>query len=191
MLEVGVSAATDITGFGLLGHLRNVTRASGCSATLWMDAMPVIDAAVTYAGQGIVPGGTHANRRFLTESVAFEPGVGEVSQLLLCDAQTSGGLLLAVSPGRAQALVSALTSRGTPCARIIGQLDAGQAGTTRVLPARRPADSVSGRWHPNSRHPAHRNDLFACNGCGSSNPPPPPGVPGAPGSAGGPVGGRP
>jgi selenide,water dikinase len=145
MLEVGVHAATDVTGFGLLGHLRNVTRASGCSATVWMDAVPVIEAAVTYAGQGIVPGGTHANRRFLVESVTFEPGVDEVSQLLLCDAQTSGGLLIAVAPERTQALLAALSSRAAPCARVIGQLREGAVGTTRVLPARQPAVSVSGR----------------------------------------------
>jgi selenide,water dikinase len=151
MLEVGVHAATDVTGFGLLGHLRNLTRASGCSATVWMDTVPLLPAAVTYASQGIVPGGTHANRRFLVESVTFEPGVDEVSQLLLCDAQTSGGMLIAVSPERTQALLAALTARGTPCAQVVGQLDAsataaaGPTGTTRVLPARRAADSVSGR----------------------------------------------
>jgi selenide,water dikinase len=147
MLEVGVHAATDVTGFGLLGHLRNVTRASGCSATIWMDAVPLLDAAIAYARQGIVPGGTHANRRFLTESVTFA-GVDEASQLLLCDAQTSGGLLLAVAPDRTQALLAALERRATPCACVIGRLggpDAQEPGTATVLPARPQADSVSGR----------------------------------------------
>jgi selenide, water dikinase len=133
MMEVGVHAATDVTGFGLLGHLRNLTRASGCSATVWMDAVPLLEAAVVYAGQGIVPGGTHANRRFLTESVEFASGVDEPTQLLLCDAQTSGGMLIAVAPSLAQQLVSTLAARGTPCASIIGELGDGTPGTARVV----------------------------------------------------------
>ncbi len=133
MLEVGVHAATDVTGFGLLGHLRNVTRASGCSANVWADAVPRIEAAMTYAREGIVPGGTHANRRFLAESVEFAPGVDEATRLLLCDAQTSGGMLIAVAPERSPKLLSALAGRGTPCAEVIGQLDDGPAGTARVM----------------------------------------------------------
>ena len=86
MIQVGVHAATDVTGFGLLGHLRNVTRASGCAATIWLDAVPVLDAARAYVRAGIAPGGTHANRRFLAGSVdATGAGVGEADQLLLCD----------------------------------------------------------------------------------------------------------
>jgi selenide,water dikinase len=88
---------------------------------------------MTYAREGIVPGGTHANRRFLSESVEFASGVDEASRLLVCDAQTSGGLLIAVSPERSQALVSALAARGTPCAEVIGQLDDGPVGTARVM----------------------------------------------------------
>ena len=65
-------AATDVTGFGLLGHLRNVTKASGCSATIWLEEVPVLDAARSYVRDGVVPGGTHANSRFLKESVTVE-----------------------------------------------------------------------------------------------------------------------
>jgi selenide,water dikinase len=132
MLEVGVHAATDVTGFGLLGHLRNVTKASGCAATVWVDRVPVLEAARAYAREGIVPGGTHANRRFLAESVEYREGVDEADQLLVCDAQTSGGLLIAVAPERAGQLVDALARVGTPCAAIIGRIEAGVAGTARV-----------------------------------------------------------
>jgi selenide,water dikinase len=132
MLEVGVHAATDVTGFGLLGHLRNVTRASGCAATIAADAVPALEAARTYVREGIAPGGTHANRRFLLESTRFEAGVDESTQLLLCDAQTSGGLLVAVAAEKADALVAALRARGTPCAAVLGRFEDGPPGTTRV-----------------------------------------------------------
>jgi selenide,water dikinase len=132
MLEVGVHAATDVTGFGLLGHLRNVTKASGCAATVWMESVPVLEAARAYVREGIVPGGTHANRRFLADSVDYADGVDDAVQLLLCDAQTSGGLLIAVAPERAEALVDALQRAGTPCADVVGCLEAGTAGRARV-----------------------------------------------------------
>jgi len=132
MLEVGVHAATDVTGFGLLGHLRNVTKASGCAATVFMERVPVLQAARAYVDEGIAPGGTHANRRFLADSVAYAAGVDEAAQLLLCDAQTSGGLLIAVAPERAESLVDALRRAGTPCAAVIGRVEAGAAGTARV-----------------------------------------------------------
>jgi selenide,water dikinase len=136
MLEVGVHAATDVTGFGLLGHLRNMTKASGCAATVWLDEVPVLEAARAYVREGIVPGGTHANRRFLAESVDYEDGVDTTEELLLCDAQTSGGLLVAVAPERASSLVEALKRAGTPCAAVVGRVDAAPAGTARVT--RRP-----------------------------------------------------
>jgi selenide,water dikinase len=132
MLNVGVHAATDVTGFGLLGHLRNVTRASGCSATVWVARVPVLDAAWTYVRAGIAPGGTHANRRYLADSVDYAAGVDEAAQLVLCDAQTSGGLLIAVAPERADRLVDVLGRAGVPCAAVIGRIEAGPPGTTRV-----------------------------------------------------------
>jgi selenide,water dikinase len=134
MLEVGVHAATDVTGFGLLGHLRNVTKASGCAATVWVDRVPVLEAAWRYVRAGIAPGGSHANRRFLAESVDYGAGVDEAAELVLCDAQTSGGLLIAVPPERAERLVDALERAGTSCAAVIGCIEAGAAGTARVLP---------------------------------------------------------
>jgi selenide,water dikinase len=133
MLNVGVHAATDVTGFGLLGHLRNLTRASGCSATVWVGRLPVLEAAWTYVREGIAPGGTHANRRFMADSVEYGPGVDEAAQLVLCDAQTSGGLLIAVAPERADRLVDVLERAGVPCTAVVGRLEAGVAGTARVL----------------------------------------------------------
>ena len=71
------AACTDVTGFGLLGHLRNLTAASGCAATVRLDAVPVLDAAWSYVREGIAPGGTHANRRFLGDWVEYASGVDE------------------------------------------------------------------------------------------------------------------
>jgi selenide,water dikinase len=131
MNAVGARAATDVTGFGLLGHLRNLAKASGCAARVRLGAVPVIDAAWGYVAEGIAPGGTHANRRFLAEHVAYE-GVDDKGQLVLCDAQTSGGLLVAVPEKDAPRLVGELVKRGTPCAAIVGALEAGEAGKIRV-----------------------------------------------------------
>jgi selenide,water dikinase len=133
MQDVGVHAATDVTGFGLLGHLRNMTKASGCSATIWLDAVPVLEAAWDYVRNGIAPGGTHANRRFLRESVLFERDVDEAAQLVLCDAQTSGGMLIAVSAERVDVLKAALVAKGAPVAAVIGSLEEGAAGGARIV----------------------------------------------------------
>jgi selenide,water dikinase len=135
MATVDVHACTDITGFGLLGHLRNVAAASGCAAVVRLDAVPAIDAARGYAREGIVPGGTHANWRFLDEWVEYAPAIAKDEQLLLCDAQTSGGLLIAVAPRDADALCRALERRGAPCAAVIGGLESGRAGRMRVVRA--------------------------------------------------------
>jgi selenide, water dikinase len=132
MVAVGVHAATDVTGFGLLGHLRNVVAASGCSADVWLEEVPVLEAAWTYARAGVAPGGTHANHRFLSDVVTYEGVIDRVSQLVLCDAQTSGGLLIAVAPEKVNALVAELERRGAPARAIIGRLEGGPAGSIRV-----------------------------------------------------------
>src|SRR4029453_16164001 len=85
-----VHALTDITGFGLLGHLRNVTAASGVTAEVWADRVPVLEAAREYVKAGIAPGGTRANAKFLADWVEYASDVRQEEQLLLCDAQTSG-----------------------------------------------------------------------------------------------------
>jgi selenide, water dikinase len=127
MVEVGVRAATDITGFGLLGHLRNIVAASGCTAHVKLSDVPVIPAAWKYVKDGIVPGGTHANWRFLGEWVEYAPKVDKNAQLVLCDAQTSGGLLMSVTEKKAAQLVRALLERGAPCAAVVGHVTEGPA----------------------------------------------------------------
>ena|SRR5687768_5527472 len=126
MVEIGVHAATDVTGFGLLGHLRNIVAASKCTAVVRKGRVPMIEAAKRYVAEGIAPGGTHANVRFLAEWVDFG-GASKEEELLLCDAQTSGGLLIAVSEEKSERLVRALQDRGTSCAAIVGHFEEGPA----------------------------------------------------------------
>lgn len=127
-----VHALTDVTGFGLLGHLRNVTAASQVTAEVWADAVPVLAAAREYVAAGIAPGGTRANRSFLADWVGYAPDVTEDEQLLLCDAQTSGGLLAAVPAEQAEPLVRALAAAGTPAAAVVGRITGTGAGRITV-----------------------------------------------------------
>ena len=132
MARAGAHALTDITGFGLLGHLRNLAAASGVAATIWSDRVPVISAAREYVRQGVAPGGTHANRRFLSRWVEYAEDLDEWEQLLLCDAQTSGGLLAALPRERAEEVVRELQAHGMSWAAVVGSIEPGESGRIRV-----------------------------------------------------------
>ncbi len=129
-------ACTDVTGFGLLGHLRNVAAGSRLAARVWLSEVPVLSAAWDYVTEGVAPGGTRANLRFLQGCTTWQAGLTNEAQLVLCDAQTSGGLLLVVAPDRADALLGALREARTPAAAVIGRLEAGLPGTLFVDHAR-------------------------------------------------------
>jgi selenide,water dikinase len=131
-----VHALTDVTGFGLLGHLRNVTAASGVTAEVWADRVPVLPAARDYVKAGIAPGGTRANAKFLADWVEYAPGVSPEEQLLLCDAQTSGGLLAAVPESQAEAAARALSDAGTLASAVVGRIAGSGGGKIRVVPTR-------------------------------------------------------
>ena len=135
-VEVGVHAATDITGFGLLGHLRELCVASGVSAQIDIAAVPVIDGVRDLLDAGMVAGGTQRNHAFVAPDVDFGP-LPEREQLLLADAQTSGGLLLSVAAERAEQLVAACQARGTLAAGVIGGITAGAAGKITIRPNER------------------------------------------------------
>src|SRR6185369_1225139 len=121
-------ALTDVTGFGLLGHLRNVVAASNVGARVFFDRVPVLPAAVEYVRAGISPGGTHANHKFLSDWVSYADDVTKEEQLILCDAQTSGGLLAAVAPDQAEAVVASLRARGVAQAVAIGRTESANSG---------------------------------------------------------------
>ncbi len=126
-LEVGVNAATDVTGFGLLGHLREVLVASGLAARIDAARVPVIPGVRELIAAGMVAGGTKRNHAFVSPDVDWA-GLAESEQFLLADAQTSGGLLLTVDPARAGALINALGRHGTPVAAVIGHTVEGAPG---------------------------------------------------------------
>ncbi|MFI5234119.1 MAG: selenide, water dikinase SelD [Gemmatimonadales bacterium] len=130
-LAHGVRCATDVTGFGLLGHLGNILRSSALAAEIFFESLPLLPRARELAEAGVVPGGTERNYK-AAEGTAWEDGLSQAERILCCDAQTSGGLLLAVAPERAEALVGALRAEQTPVAAIIGQLVAGPAGAVSV-----------------------------------------------------------
>jgi len=122
MLKVGANACTDVTGFGLLGHLREMAVGSGVDVTLSAGTVPTLPAAWTFAGAGVVPGGTLNNLTHVEPHVTFAPGVSRVAQLILADAQTSGGLLISLPADRADDLLAALHARRVSDAACIGQV---------------------------------------------------------------------
>ncbi len=121
MIEVGVNACTDITGFGLLGHLKGMLDGSKVGATLSVSDIPTIPAAWEMIDRGFVPGGTGRNRMWIEKNVTWHPDVSEAARIMLMDAQTSGGLLIAVSADKRDALLKALESRSTSGA-VIGHI---------------------------------------------------------------------
>jgi selenide, water dikinase len=129
-LEAGVRCATDVTGFGLLGHLGNILAASGVGARIEFSRLPILSGAVELAARGCVPGGTRRNLEAARAEWADD--LGEAERLLVVDAQTSGGLLLAVPPARLELLLAALAREGTPAAAVIGEI-LPEAGVLRVV----------------------------------------------------------
>jgi len=127
-----VHAATDVTGFGLLGHLHNMLVASGLAAELDAASVPLLPMALELAGSGAIPGGTKRNREALAEHVKLGAEIPEPLGVLLFDAQTSGGLLIAVAAGRVDSLLAALEREATPAAVRIGRLTRGTPGTIAV-----------------------------------------------------------
>jgi selenide, water dikinase len=130
MVEVGVEAATDVTGYGLLGHLHEMVVASGVGAEIDASVVPFLPGTLELAESGVVPSGTRSNLAFVDPHVDWGE-VTEPERLALADAQTSGGLLLAVSGERADRLAEEFQGRGIDAARI-GRTVAGVAGSITV-----------------------------------------------------------
>jgi selenide,water dikinase len=120
MQEIGVTACTDVSGFGLLGHLLEMMNGSGTSAVVSAGAVPILSAAVETAASGVVPGGTRDNFSYTRPHVEYDKTVSETMAIVLNDAQTSGGLLISVASGKASPLAALLRSKGVGCAAAIG-----------------------------------------------------------------------
>jgi len=126
MVEVGVSAATDVTGYGFVGHLLEM----GVGAEIRMKDIPLLDGAREWLRRGYRPEGTMRNAEAFRTRVAL--GVGEEDYLLLCDAQTSGGLLMAVPPDRLEALESRMRRSGLFYAKV--GVITGESGKVALAP---------------------------------------------------------
>jgi selenide,water dikinase len=131
MVAAGVRAGTDVTGFGLLGHLHRLLAASGVAARVRANAVPLIEGALALAEAGNVPGGTVRNLADVAASVSFAATVDQRTRTLLGDAQTSGGLLVAVAPERLNALLEALAGVA-PVGAVIGEVVEGPPGRIEV-----------------------------------------------------------
>ncbi len=133
MIEVGASTATDITGFGLIGHLSEVLSASRCSARLHAGSVPFFKEAVSLAELGTVPGGTRANQKNYEPIVEWEENVSHTDRVLMNDAQTSGGLLIFVPKERKERLVQALQKENILAANIGDVFEETGKGTKRII----------------------------------------------------------
>lgn len=132
MMTYPVTACTDVTGFGLLGHLREMAKASQCDVEIEFNKVPIIPAAIEFAVADIIPGGSKNNLNFVSPNVDFD-NLPKVNQYILADAQTSGGLLMAVPEKHANHLLNDLHQSGVTDARIIGKFTSGKEGRIKVI----------------------------------------------------------
>ena len=124
MQSVGVNACTDITGFGLLGHMMEMMNGSGTSAVVEADTVPFLPGARELAVSGVIPGGTRDNESYTSPFVRYADSISATRWLLLNDAQTSGGLLISVSQDKADRLLTLLNEKGVDSAAVIGRVTA-------------------------------------------------------------------
>jgi selenide,water dikinase len=127
-----IGGVTDVTGFGLLGHLREMLRASGCSGRIYHGKVPLLPGAADLASQGHLPGGTKRNLADLHPDIEFAEDVPETRRLLLSDAQTSGGLLITVSDSELALLLQDLEAAGSGN-WLVGDIREGPPGRIEVV----------------------------------------------------------
>lgn len=117
-VAAGVRAGTDVTGFGLLGHLFEMAKGSGVAIEVYAQQLPLMTGAWEYAAMGLVPGGAYANRDYLGDKVRFTGEIDGTTKDLMYSPETSGGLLLAVKENRLEELTRQLEAAGLPVAMI-------------------------------------------------------------------------
>lgn len=122
MHDYGVNACTDITGFGLLGHLWELAENSGVKIEVTADEVPIFDKVVEYAEMGLVPAGAHSNKKHLEQHIEFGPEVEESMIDILFDPQTSGGLLISVPQDQVSDLLIELYGLGVDEAGVVGEV---------------------------------------------------------------------
>jgi cysteine desulfurase len=133
MVEVGVSACTDVTGFGFLGHLREMSSGAGLDVEIHFDRVPILEAASNLISADVIPGGTRDNLAYVEPHLIWSEDISTPQKLLLADAQTSGGLLIAVPAEKLEKLLRALASRGVEPTAHVGNFTGHGMGQIRVL----------------------------------------------------------
>ncbi len=129
--ELDLKGATDITGFGLGGHVLEMAEASRVSVELWLDSVPFMDDVVELASMGMIPAGSFANRNFCSSQVHVAADVDSIKAELVFDAQTSGGLVLAVPENKLQQAIDMLVQEGDLAAHV-GEVKAFESGVARL-----------------------------------------------------------
>ena len=122
MNVIGVNSCTDITGYGLLGHLLEMCKASNVSAIIDFNTLPIIQGAFELAQQDFIPGGTKKNLEFISSKTSFSKNIAQEEQFLMADSQTSGGLLISVPLDKAKPLQNLLNENNCITNTIIGKI---------------------------------------------------------------------
>ena len=125
--QVGVKACTDITGFGLVGHTAEMIAGSNLSAVIHLALLPLVAGTKELAEMGLVPGGARTNRDYLADRIN-STGIDEVWLDIVCDPQTSGGLLMAVTKAEAERAIQLLHAKGLVYAAVVGEITDRAAG---------------------------------------------------------------
>ena len=123
MVSSGANAATDVTGFGIVGHLMTMMRASGTTGRLVRSAIPTLPGVIELLSDGIAPGGTHRNLESCADFVSWDDEIQEADKLLMCDPQTSGGMLISIQRDSVDSLLNDLSGRGVS-ASVVGDVTA-------------------------------------------------------------------
>jgi selenide,water dikinase len=132
MMKVGVNSCTDITGFGLMGHLSSMVKGSKVGARIRVADVPVLPGVWDLLEKGTVPGGTFRNMSSVEDAVDWDDGLSEQQRLLMCDAQTSGGLLVSVPKAKVDQLLAELDASGVRTKAIVGEITAENPGRISV-----------------------------------------------------------
>ena len=134
MTAAGANAATDITGFGVLGHLHSMMKASGTSASISRSEIPVFPGVLDLLEQDVAPGGTQRNIESLRDHLEWDDSLPETDRLLLCDPQTSGGMLISIAASKCDLLIECLVEKETLQAAVVGEVTDGAPGSIAITP---------------------------------------------------------
>ncbi|RLQ96312.1 selenide, water dikinase SelD [Falsibacillus albus] len=133
MESYDVHACTDVTGFGLLGHASEMAKGSKAGIKIYKEKVPILPRVRELAEKGIIPGGTKNNFKYLSDRVKYPQNMDQIDQWILCDAVTSGGLLISINESKAEALLAEIKTAGIEDASMIGEVTEEHPGQITVL----------------------------------------------------------